>query len=1091
MEKSSGDNFVRKIWQRFSSASQSRTFSLLILLLIIASVPLTVFVAGQIQELRQRATGLTCGDHSLDVALSVLPNQTKIECKPNEITNCKATINYSIRENVPPANITHLGDEVNPTEGVSCAPTDAKNGSCTAGVGQYQWKHKWKFCNSATECTPECTTIENVTINGFEIHGTVFEDTNANGSFDQTGTTPERWKGGVPITISGPVTKTITTAAESGQYYFTDLPAGTYKVGIDLSSQDLRSYEITTRNGSSQIVNLTQGFTDVSWGIKQTAQQTLTISGTVWVDELENGKKDPIEGGKENISITLSGNNISRTRITNTAGHYFFRDLTPGTYTATIAVPQGFRITTNDPESRAITLTGELAETDVSWGIKSIATSPKFNISGVVFIDINSDGNKGANEAALTDEVVGAKVKISGTLLPSNYEKEKTVVSGGQYSFEDLVDGSYTLEIINLPPTGNFIATSGINGKVTIRRLTLNSTVNLGIIQTVSQNREPVGFLDRALCTVPPGIGTIYGWTCDPDNFNTALNVNFYEGTNKIGSALANKQREQGVGLQCGGNVFHGFEFPMPASLKTGEHKIYAKAINTPPGTNPILRSGLEDNTLEINCSATTAAPDPTKRYSASINVYIDTDGDGFKDGNERGYPNAILKGEGTAFGRIIESKTLVADSNGHVTVTNLQSGDYWLELIVPSGYQITTGSNPIRGFLGDDNAPPPSRNVTINFGITLVNPPVPTYSINGSVFTDNDGNGRQDNDPADGNVDRGYGAIVVKLCRKDPPTAQGRGCAYFPSFYDEMRATNGEGWYSFDNLDTGTYKLTIGPQYQVTTGNNPTGDLTLPPDRTVNFGIKAPPVGGIITTINPPPPTKTIVPSKSPTPIASKTPTKSPTPKKSPTPPVSSTPTGSVIPTPTDDGTAKHTRFEIITVLQAIGPLVKGNTDPKHKERQLKIEVFDKDSDKPVLTKVGTINYEDSTGFFKALVDMGATLRTGDYAVKLKVIGPIGYLRKLVPPGIVRIRAGETNRIPRVVPSVTLVVGDINNDNTLDIKDYNEYLSCFGKKADDPKLCKDKVAVDLNDDGITDVSGKKLTDYSWLFNSFQNQYGD
>lgn len=229
------------------------------------------------------------------------------------------------------------------------------------------------------------------------------------------------------------------------------------------------------------------------------------------------------------------------------------------------------------------------------------------------------------------------------------------------------------------------------------------------------------------------------------------------------------------------------------------------------------------------------------------------------------------------------------------------------------------------------------------------------------------------------------------------------------------------------------------------------------------------------------------------PTPSRRVTPTNTPTPRTTgtPTPRTSGTPTGSITPTPTGDGgTGKHTRFELVTVLQAIGPLVKGNINPKNKERQVKIEVFDNNSSGPILTKIGTVTYEESTGFFKALVDMGDTLKTGDYAVKIQVIKPIGYLRKLIPPGIVHVTAGETNRMPQTDPSVTLIVGDINIDNALDILDYNAYVSCFGDRAKDKNVCKDPNAVDLNDDGKTD-DRSDLTDYRWLFESFKVQHGD
>src|SRR3990167_2757059 len=53
----SSNNIFSKVWQLVSSSSHSRTFSLLVLLVIMAAVPLTVFVAQKQQETRQRAEG--------------------------------------------------------------------------------------------------------------------------------------------------------------------------------------------------------------------------------------------------------------------------------------------------------------------------------------------------------------------------------------------------------------------------------------------------------------------------------------------------------------------------------------------------------------------------------------------------------------------------------------------------------------------------------------------------------------------------------------------------------------------------------------------------------------------------------------------------------------------------------------------------------------------------------------------------------------------------------------------------------------------------------------------------------------------------
>lgn len=110
---------------------------------------------------------------------------------------------------------------------------------------------------------------------------------------------------------------------------------------------------------------------------------------------------------------------------------------------------------------------------------------------------------------------------------------------------------------------------------------------------SVAPTRQPIGFLD--------GINTtgVWGWACDPDNFGTALQVHFYDGSKFIGYTTANQTREVGVGNACGGNRNHGYVYNFPASLKDGQvHNIYAYAINIPTGTNPLLLGSPKSITL-------------------------------------------------------------------------------------------------------------------------------------------------------------------------------------------------------------------------------------------------------------------------------------------------------------------------------------------------------------------------------------------------------------------------------------------------------------------------------------------------------------
>ena len=127
-------------------------------------------------------------------------------------------------------------------------------------------------------------------------------------------------------------------------------------------------------------------------------------------------------------------------------------------------------------------------------------------------------------------------------------------------------------------------------------------------------NQSPIGYFDGANCE------KIVGWACDPDDYFKPISIHFYAdgkaggGGKIIGSTIANLTREAAVGSRCGGNNNHGFSFATPESLKDGKsHIIYAYAINTPVGQNPLLGT----NGKTINC-----VPACTPKTCAALGNY-------------------------------------------------------------------------------------------------------------------------------------------------------------------------------------------------------------------------------------------------------------------------------------------------------------------------------------------------------------------------------------------------------------------------------------------------------------------------------------
>lgn len=133
-------------------------------------------------------------------------------------------------------------------------------------------------------------------------------------------------------------------------------------------------------------------------------------------------------------------------------------------------------------------------------------------------------------------------------------------------------------------------------------------------------------------------------------------------------------------------------------------------------------------------------------------------------------------------------------------------------------------------------------------------------------------------------------------------------------------------------------------------------------------------------------------------------------------------------------------------------------NKKPFHERRQLFVEVYN-DQNMLAASKEGTISYNKDNGYYTGVFDFSQSLPEGDYIVKVK---EPTHLRKLVD-GIIHIKPQINNQITQIA----LVAGDVNNDNALNILDYNVISGCYSDllpavACDDLK----KEISDLNDDG-------------------------
>jgi hypothetical protein len=185
-----------------------------------------------------------------------------------------------------------------------------------------------------------------------------------------------------------------------------------------------------------------------------------------------------------------------------------------------------------------------------------------------------------------------------------------------------------------------------------------------------------------------------------------------------------------------------------------------------------------------------------------------------------------------------------------------------------------------------------------------------------------------------------------------------------------------------------------------------------------------------------------------------------------SPTPALSPTQTPTATSTPTS--TPNATKFNVIVYMHGIGNSGDNanqtnhslsNKNPLNKTRTIEIQVLN-NANTVIASEGASIIYDSTSGNFKGVADLGLKIpANGGYNIKIK--SPT-HLRRLVP-GVQNITQGTTNNIP----AIHVVAGDINNDNALNILDYNILVGCYSDLAP-AKSCTtaNKALSDLNDDG-------------------------
>lgn len=302
----------------------------------------------------------------------------------------------------------------------------------------------------------------------------IWYDINANGIQDLN----EKGMSDVNINltdVSGNIISS-TTSDKIGNYKFTGLAAGNYKINILLPAGHMFSPSNATTDdkdsdiiysgvtGNTGVIALVNGVQELSVdaGLYKAADTLVSIGDRVWKDMDSDGVQDSDEPGIPGVTLSLydfEGNQIAITK-TDGFGNYIFPNIPAGYYFVQVTTPVGYTIATanagaNDRvdsdfgvltgKSDTISFSGGDLVMDIDLGLVPTAILGTAKVGDFVWFDTNSNGMQDIGELG----VRGVSVYL---LDAGNTVLDKTTTDAtGFFIFVNIAPGNYKLQFANLP----------------------------------------------------------------------------------------------------------------------------------------------------------------------------------------------------------------------------------------------------------------------------------------------------------------------------------------------------------------------------------------------------------------------------------------------------------------------------------------------------------------------------------------------------------------------------------------------------------------------------------------------------------------
>ena len=498
------------------------------------------------------------------------------------------------------------------------------------------------------------------------------------------------------------------------------------------------------------------------------------LSGKVYYDANESSSSDNGEDPFKDITIELVGadGNVVATTKTDADGNYSFTGLDAGTYTVKVTKAGDIAelTQTEDPDGTKDNASGVItlnADNPVRENV-NFGYIKKHAISGNVYLDQNRDKTKNTADIDLS----GITVKLldkDGNVVGTT----KTDVDGN-YSFTDLNDGTYTVQVDKTGPLVDKEQTEDPSGQADSRSQAITFTrtdpdvtnVNFGYAEDYTVSGTVYYDKDRSetLNNSEPGFDGITVTLLGEDGAVVATTTTKADGTYSFSKLPAGKY-----------------------TVKAEPSDLLKKLEQTedPDGTKDhtsgVIQVG-HDNPSVKNVNFGYATD-----YTIKGTVYRDADrSESLEDGEKlyQGVTVDLLDADGNVVA------TATTDAKGAYAFTNLEEGTYKVRVhkegpiadLVQTEDPDATKDNTSGDVTLELNDP---IRENVNFGYISNN------SISGTVYRDDNRSNSLNGGEA------GYPEQTVQLLDKDGQVIA-------------TTRTDANGNYSFDNLHDGTYSVKV-----------------------------------------------------------------------------------------------------------------------------------------------------------------------------------------------------------------------------------------------------------------------------------------